>query len=67
MSLSKNIRRKATKTTIFNKKEGGHLVKVIWSFLNRERGYLLTIYINITIYIIVADFDSMFSILTNDK
>ncbi len=67
MSLSKNISRKATKSTIFNIKGGGHLVKVIWSFSNRERGYLLTIYININIYIIVADFDSVFSILTNDK
>ena len=43
------------------------MVKVIWSFSNRERGYLLTIYININIYIIVADFDSVFSILTNDQ
>ena len=44
MSLSKNISRKATKSTIFNIKGGGHLVKVIWSFSNRRRGYLLTIY-----------------------
>ena len=45
----------------------GHLVKVILViFRLRERGYLLTIYININIYIIVAvltasvfDFDQM--------
>ena len=32
----------------------------------RERGHC-SLYININIYIIVADFDSQFSILTNDQ
>ena len=51
MSLSKNISRKATKSTIFNIK--GRL------FAHSN--------ININIYIIVLDFDCVFSILTNDK
>ncbi len=57
MSLSKNISRKATKSTIFN-------IKGIF-----ESGTRLFAHsnININIYIIVLDFDCVFSILTNDK
>ena len=48
-----------------------YTIVVIWSwsfghFRFRKRGYLLTIY-KYNIYIIVADFDSPFSILTNDQ
>ena len=56
MSLSKNISRKATKSTIFNIK-GFESGTRLFAHSN----------ININIYIIVLDFDCVFSILTNDK
>ena len=49
--------------------KSGKWSKWSWSFWSKsisELGRLLTIYIN-KIYIIVADFDNPFSILTNDQ
>ena len=43
------------------------LVKVILVIFDFGSGHLLTIIIKIYFYIIVADFDFPFSILTNDQ